>query len=292
MEPIGIGGGRSPIVTVFRSMCSGNLMHWPAVERVWLPEWLNQRLQTIARLRKAVDEAKQRPVQREVDPVPARPAPEPRPAPAAPKDFAPLKSAPAPARPARPKQHPMIQTYSEYVPQRLGDVDVLDQISGTWASTRVTAAISDAIEAEGPIHRDRLARLVANAFGLNRVNADRRHSIQRMVPSEYRRNTGEPFYWPKDVDSESWHIVRRPAEGTSRSLEEVSLIEIVNAMMIVAEQSGGIDGEELKREALALFGGRRVTPAIGGRLDQAFERGVAKGLLSRSSGGTILRISS
>ena len=141
----------------------GNLMHWPAVERVWLPEWLNQRLQTIARLRKAVDEAKQRPAQREVDPVPARPAPETRPAPAAPKDFAPLKSAPAPARPARPKQHPMLQTYREYVPQRLGDVDVLDQISGTWASTRIKAAISDAIEAEGPIHRDRLARLVANA---------------------------------------------------------------------------------------------------------------------------------
>ena len=113
-----------------------------------------------------------------------------------------------------------------------------------------------------------------------------------MVPSEYRRKTGEPFYWPKDVDPDSWRIVRRPAEGASRPLEEVSLIEIVNAMMMVAEQSGGIDAEELKREALTLFGGRRMTPAIAGRLDEAFEHGVAKGLLTRSSGGTILRISS
>ena len=37
----------------------GNLMNWPAVERVWLPEWLNHRVETIARLRQAVDTAKE-----------------------------------------------------------------------------------------------------------------------------------------------------------------------------------------------------------------------------------------
>ncbi len=37
-----------------------NLLHWPGVERIWLPEWLSQREATVARIRDAVAAAKQR----------------------------------------------------------------------------------------------------------------------------------------------------------------------------------------------------------------------------------------
>ena len=153
------------------------------------------------------------------------------------------------------------------------------------ATAHVSRIINTVIEAEGPIHQDRLAKVVAGAFGLNRVSEDRRRAIQRVVPRQYRRPDGEDFYWPLDVDPSSWRMVRRPMTGASRPLEEVSLIEIGNAMLIAAEESGGSEKDELKREALALFGGRRLTAAVSDRLDEAIDRAVARGLLRLSSTG-------
>ncbi|ODR03479.1 DNA helicase [Mycobacterium intermedium] len=266
-----------------------NLMHWPAVERIWLPEWLDHRSQALARLRKAVDEAKQRLARGEVEPDPARRPPEPKPETTTkPQEFAPLKSASAsvvapvaPRRQERPK-HPNIQTYREWVPTIAGGVNVLDELPSPGAKTRVRAVVQAVIEAEAPIHRDRLARLVAGAFMLNRVSEDRKRAIQRVVPSEYVREGGENFYWPLGVDPRTWRIVRCPRSGESRRLEEISLVEIGNAMMIAAEEAGGIDTEELKREALNMFGGKRITQAISARLEDALKHALAQGYLVRS----------
>lgn len=49
------------------------LLHWPGVERVWLPEWLGQRDATVARLRDAAAAAKQRKVAPPVEDVVAPP---------------------------------------------------------------------------------------------------------------------------------------------------------------------------------------------------------------------------
>ena len=56
-------------------------------------------------------------------------------------------------------------------------------------------------------------------------------------------------------------------------------------MLVVAEESGGSGKDELKRDALALFGGRRLTAAVNARLDEAIEKAVARGLLRLSSAG-------
>ena len=58
-------------------------------------------------------------------------------------------------------------------------------------------------------------------------------------------------------------------------------------MLVVAEQSGGISGDELKREALNLFGGRRLTQAVSARLDQALDRALSEGILTKLSTGVI-----
>lgn len=265
-----------------------NLMHWPAVERVWLPEWLEHRGETIARLRAAANEAKQRVLLGEVGSEPAGFDTSPATAQVKPEPITirsnSIEAAPAPSR---TPQHTMVQTFREWVPGRLGDIRFLDELPFPTQFSRVRAAISAAIAAEGPIQPDRLARLVANAFGLNRVNEDRRRSIQHVVPVEYRRATGEGFYWPKDTDPQTWRIVRRPPDGVARPLEEVCLIEIGNAMMVVAEQTGGIQTDDLKREALTLFGGRRITQEIGARLDAALTEALTKGLLNQSNTGII-----
>ncbi|MGB5796476.1 MAG: hypothetical protein WBH51_11885 [Mycolicibacter algericus] len=72
-----------------------------------------------------------------------------------------------------------------------------------------------------------------------------------------------------------------------RPLEEISLIEIGNAMLVVAEQTGGIRADELKRDALGLFGGKRMTAGIEARLGEALEKAMRKGALMESGAGLI-----
>ncbi|OBG42927.1 hypothetical protein [Mycolicibacterium fortuitum] len=59
-------------------------------------------------------------------------------------------------------------------------------------------------------------------------------------------------------------------------------------MVIVAEQTGGVEREEIKREALALLGGKRVTQAIGARLEAALERALDVGVLKMSPAGVVV----
>ena len=75
----------------------------------------------------------------------------------------------------------------------MGDKSVLDELPSPWAKSRVAETIVAAIEVEAPVHRDRLAKLVASAFGLGRVSEDRRRAIQRVVPPEFERKDGEGF---------------------------------------------------------------------------------------------------
>jgi hypothetical protein len=119
------------------------------------------------------------------------------------------------------------------------------------------------------------------------VNDDRKLSIQQLVQPEFRRKDDPEFYWPVGAEPDSWRTVRRPRDGTSRPLEEVSLVEIGNAMIVVAEQAGGCMPDELKRDALNLFGGKRITPAIGGRLDAALKRALDRGVLQQSPSGVV-----
>lgn len=182
----------------------------------------------------------------------------------------------------------MLQIFREWSPVVVGDVGVLDDIAMAYAKPQVLEVIRQVVATEGPVHPDRLAKLVAGAFRLNRVAESRRRAIRQLVPAEYRRRSDpERFYWPSELDPETWRAVRCPAEGASRVLDEVSLIEIGNAMLVVAEQTGGIEAEELKREALGLFGGKRMTQAIGKRLGEALERVLGNGALTRQAGGLI-----
>ncbi|UZN03050.1 DUF3320 domain-containing protein [Cellulomonas sp. S1-8] len=269
------------------------IMRWPGVERVWLPEWVQQREETLARLAGAVERARE--VVRaaaaavegadfgtpEVDDLQVGTAD------AEPwgdvvdgviddvvDDDAPITALDAPA--PGPRRHPAVRDHVEWAPGRLGTVATLDGLASGRTAAEVRAAIVDAIAVEGPIHPDRLTKIVAGAYGLGRVGEERKAAITRLVPVE-NRTAGDDFYWPAGVSPQAWLDVRRAASGVSRPVEEVSLVEIANAMRVAAEETGGASADELKRRALLMFGGKRVTEAIGKRLDAGLEVAVEWG---------------
>lgn len=170
----------------------------------------------------------------------------------------------------------------------IGSIRVLDEIHTSYNRAHVVKIIESIIDAEGPVHRDRLAKLVAGAFSLGKVNEARRTAIQRVVPAEYARPTDPEFYWPAGVDPLSWRTVRTSPRGEGRPISEISLVEIGNAMAVVAEQSGGSGVDDLKRDALKMLGLIKMMFATSARLDEALARALSAGFLKEQSRGIIV----
>ena len=64
-------------------------------------------------------------------------------------------------------------------------------------------------------------------------------------------------------------------------------VEMANTRSIVAEASAGLAAPELKGEALAVFGGKRMTEAISARQEAALSWGKENNRLQRTTLGSI-----
>ncbi|MFZ4842478.1 DUF3320 domain-containing protein [Mycetocola saprophilus] len=334
-----------------------NLMRWPGVERVWLPEWLQQREATIERLNTAVLNAEA-----------ARLVPEPQtstptvgstsdtmptgsaaidfeigtdsawesdggsklPDPPASKESSPRQQSVAPPRvdgdverptwravPAFPAvddefvplvrgpvvtepivdsavvSHAMDEnatgektdsgpaTFVPWMVPTAGDPRVLDDLPRVAAVAAVRAQIHAMLEAEGPVHHQRLVRRIGEAFGLSRVTAGRAETILQAVPAELARTENGTFIWPQGVIPNEYQLIRQASGDDRRSPEQIPLEEIANAMRRVAELSGGMDDDTILREGLSIFGWLRLTSGIQERMNAALALASERGLVSR-----------
>lgn len=289
------------------------LMGWPAVERVWLPEWLQQRDQTIERLSGALADAKAnveaagRTVAgaavgaadtatlpavsghdvelRDTADLPVGPASGVR---------GPVRSSKALASlgdgASVELRHPSVRQFEPWQPRKSGTVETLDSLPDPWAVDRVRTVIANIVESEGPIHRERLARLTAESFGLNRVAPARMDAILRCLPSDLVRAADRAYAWPSGVEPAQWRGVRISSTGAGRPLEHVPLDEIANAMAVAAELGGGMAEEELKRQALNMFGGKRMTSGVDAILATAVKRAEKTGRIAKDDRGVFVAV--
>ena len=246
------------------------MLRWPAVERVWLPAWLADRDVVVQRLEGA---ARGTLPQR----VSAGPA-------------ATLTRA-VPATPTTPAAQ-LLPGEAEFVPWSpglLGSRTHLDSLPAPDAARRVAAALRQAVDAEGPIHLDRLSKAVAGAFDLSRVNAARAQSILDQLPAGIFIDRADGFAWPASIDPATWPRFRTSATA-SRPVEQISLRELGNAMVGLCSASGGIRREDVFRETVIIFGGRRLTPGISGRLERALETALSDRRLDVRAGGLLVPV--
>ncbi|NQX25924.1 DUF4011 domain-containing protein [Microbacteriaceae bacterium VKM Ac-2854] len=269
------------------------LMHWPAVERVWLPEWLADADAVLARLTEAAE-----------NPRPAAPAtpvgdaPVVEDAAAAAEDAPVVEDAPAvvdaplrddlsdardarePVADARASHGPNATSYVSWLPHPTGGIEVLDTLSSARSASAVRAVLLEVVNAEGPIHVGTLSKHVANAFGLSTVSAPRAQSILRLLPEALTvTSDGARYVWPESLDPATWRGYRVPAEGTARAIDMVSPQEIANAMADIVLASGGIGRPELLSATLAVFGGKRVTANSAAELRRGLELALVDGRL-------------
>ncbi len=201
------------------------LMHWPDVERVWLPEWLSQPDTVLDRLEVATRTAAVRPPPpaspvSDATPAAAADGPGTAPGPASPPllsssarpdiEAPPLgeqaiASVPPPApAPSVTRTLPGETPFVPWQVRRLGGRAVLDALPAPYAAEQVRTALELVVQTEGPIHVDRLARQVAAAFDLTRVSPARMESILAQLPRQFRRDDAEPFAWPAAIDPAQW----------------------------------------------------------------------------------------
>jgi hypothetical protein len=285
------------------------MLRWPAVERIWMPAWLADRDAVLAALETAFTAALARADGSEPPPVPETRADdhqgsdtfEPSIDLLLPADdetetadddhvpVAPLRVAAPLARSGNALQdRPLLdEPFTAWEPRQLGTIEDLDRLPARGPGERVAAALRDVVETEGPVHFDRLVKLVASSFGLGRVSEARGRAIMRLLDPDLRADGREPFAWPQRLDPEAWRGYRPTPDGLDRPIEQISQREVVNAMAAICSASAGISPEELKREALRVFGGRRMTTNIAAYLTSALELGCESGRLVVGAEGLV-----
>ena len=263
-----------------------NLLKWPSVERVWLPDWLAHPDAVLARLRHAVESTAHVPTvvpgASDAPVVKVRAVEKPDESAFLVRDF---RAAFGEAASGVGRQSP--PAFEPWRTARRGTVEVLDALPGAVAAAEVASVLTDVVATEGPIHADRLAKLVAGAFGLNRVTEARRTAILRHLPSDLSRDDNEPVVWPPHLTPTGWTGFRTTPQGVDRPFEHVPLREIANAMVAAVQAAAGMQPSELRREVVGVFGGRRLTAGIIERLDAAMELGVTRNMLAIDAAGTV-----
>ena len=200
---------------------------------------------------------------------------------------------PGPAHPAHggrdsPDALPDESLFVPWDPDDLGSRDLLDELPEAAALQAVYSGLVAGIEAEGPIHLDRLTRAVAAGFGLHRVVASRHQAIVACLPQGVTRDPAAPeFAWPLALDPLSWRGFRRTPPGVERPLEHVSPRELGNAMVALCEASAGMTADQLWAGTLAVFGFSRRSAAQVSRLTQALELVITQGRLTRRPDGVL-----
>ncbi|GAP54360.1 protein involved in mismatch repair, partial [Arthrobacter sp. Hiyo6] len=261
------------------------MMRWPSVQRVWLPAWIRDRDAVLDKLEMAFAEAASglsAPVlNSSIGELPSGlppvafstagsvfghvPAAAPVPL---------LASAAGGSRIATAVVEPESPAYKPWTIRRFGSIDVLDSLPSRRAAASVREAIRAIVEAEGPVHQERLAKLTCAAFGLNKVNPQRSNSVLDVLDTSVHRCDEDGFIWDASIDREEWSEFRTTGQDVDRKPEHISVVELRNAMVEIVRLSGGISVSELHRETIRVFGGKRRTVGITARLNEGLQYGV------------------
>jgi hypothetical protein len=214
--------------------------------------------------------------------------------PAEPTPTEPTPTQPTPTKPsAKPRTRPAATRpapldgelpFVVWTPKPAGEKKVLDSLADAKAARAVRRVLAAGVRIEGPVHRDRLVRVTAAAFGLSRVSEARREALLGLLPAG---SVVGDFVWPADLDPATWTGFRRQAGSADRPLDQLAPQEVGNAMAALCRATGGMARSQLYVQTLELFGHRRRTPALLPYLETALAQAVAAGRLTEHPDGRV-----
>ncbi len=286
-------------------------MGWPAVARVWLPEWLQDPERVVTRLEQLRAEAASRPRHHNeqltswqsttFEPYPAVVSPDLDEDPTDEPTTAELGSEPTTAElgsepePAEPygliadplglgSEEQLCQGFDGYQPEVLGPASRLSRVGTPAVDHELRDLIGQIVAAEGPVSPERLLRLVVRSYQMSRLTPQRRRDLEPLVPAWLPRDE-EGFVYPEDRHPQQWLGYRETTGPVKeRPLDDVALREIANAAVDLARTAMGIPAGELTRALGRVFGLHRVTRPAQERLHRAVQLALSDGRLLERAG--------
>lgn len=255
-------------------------MGWSRVERVWLPSWLRDPQEVVNRIVKTASTAVAQAV--------ADPEPE--------EVF--IEDPPVLVRSV--EEEPDVKLFGA-----VGSSDdifepadtmsrhsrwTLDHLEYPDNKRTVLQEIEDIVRAEGPILADRLARVLAARFGLERVRQVRADEILALVPRQRIRRAanGDRIAWPDHIDEGGYQAFRVPVGGR-RAIEEIPYHELRNAMVAHARAAHGMQDADLMRATARTFGIQQLGSKVAERLRGVLAASVKSGDVVRDGDHYVAR---
>jgi hypothetical protein len=164
----------------------------------------------------------------------------------------------------------------------IGEQADLDSLRPRRVKEMVRSLIEDIAEAEGPVHRDRLTKLVGYGFGFARLSAVRAKRITHQIPQASVFIDEHGFVWPEGIDTSRW-LIHRTSVEVQRPFEEISPVEIANAAASLLKDDGTLSTADLRQKILGQFGRRKKSKGADQQVDLGIACAVSSGRLSHHS---------
>ena len=164
----------------------------------------------------------------------------------------------------------------------VGEPTDLDAMRTNRVKEMVRSLIEEVVESEGPIHKDRLAKLVGYGFGYSKVYAARSKRISNQLQHTEVSVDAYGFVWPKGIDQKKW-LIHRTSVLNPRIFEEIAPVELANAAVAVLDEHGELSLAELRQKVLLQFGRKNNTKSSSAHLEIGLSYAVSNGMIPQLS---------
>lgn len=164
----------------------------------------------------------------------------------------------------------------------IGEQADLDSLRPTRVKEMVRSLIEDVAETEGPIHKERLAKLVGYGFGFSRVSTARTKRIINQITHAAVFVDAHGFVWPEGIDTTKW-LIHRTSTEVQRPFEDISPIEIANAAASLSKVHQGLSRADLRQKVLEQFGRKKKSKGSENHLDLGISYAISSGRIQASA---------
>jgi very-short-patch-repair endonuclease len=157
-------------------------------------------------------------------------------------------------------------------------------------SSRLAEWIVEVVKVEGPVHKDEVARRIADAAGIRRIGNRIEVAISTAISSAVRAKLIErrqEFLWPVGMKSPTVRD-RSGLPNSCRKLEFVSPEEIAQAILAVIASAYGIDLADVPQASCRLLGFARTSEEMTALVDRIAKKLVSDGKLEAKDGHVTL----
>lgn len=154
---------------------------------------------------------------------------------------------------------------------------------------KIFTVLCEVVRAEGPVSFSTACRRVAAHWGFLKATGRVQELVRGLVQGgelQLLESGGIEFLWPAEMDPKEYREFRvnGPERDSSRTVDEIPLEEIGNAILYILHTNFGMPSSDLRTSAARIFGFSRTGSAVAGRIDSALSRLIVEGRVLEREG--------